>query len=132
MTRDLQEKLGKLADDRHDATEFPGNYCQWVPTDDGLGIAWDQNEKFYDYVEWLQYVIDEILKPAGYELIGMVEYQGDDVDDHGYLTIEDDRVVKRTLPMVADEYDELVAFKNFVLQSDYADEIKDAWKARNA
>lgn len=42
----------------------PGLWCQWMP-DDGGGatIVWDQSEKFYHYVEWLEYLIEHFLQP---------------------------------------------------------------------
>ncbi len=39
----------------------PGLWCQWAPTDDGAGIAWNGNEKFRHPVEWMQYLIDNFL-----------------------------------------------------------------------
>lgn len=41
----------------------PGLWCQWVPTDDGRYLEWDGREKFYDSIEWMQYLIDHFLKP---------------------------------------------------------------------
>lgn len=35
----------------------PGLYCQWVPTADTTGIEWDHSEKFYDFTEWLVYIV---------------------------------------------------------------------------
>jgi hypothetical protein len=42
----------------------PGVWCQWVPTEDGSAIRWDEGEKFYDSAEWMAYVIDTFLKPG--------------------------------------------------------------------
>lgn len=41
----------------------PGLWCQWVPSDDGTEIAWDEGEKFYEADEWMAYIIDAFLKP---------------------------------------------------------------------
>jgi hypothetical protein len=61
---------GQAQDD--DVTDYnsppagqPGLWCQWVPTDDGTGIEWDGNEKFYNGGEWMQYIIDHFLAPEG-------------------------------------------------------------------
>lgn len=35
----------------------PGLLCQWVPSEDGTVIQWDNGEKFYYYVEWLRYIV---------------------------------------------------------------------------
>jgi len=49
-------------------------YCQWRPTEDGMGLEWDGVEKFYDYVEWLEYLISHFIKPWGYTLNGSVAW----------------------------------------------------------
>ena len=64
-----------------DRDEWPNapvrGYNQWRPTADGTGIEWDQEEKFYDWKEWLQYWIDDVLAPRGYTLTGSVEWSGE-------------------------------------------------------
>jgi hypothetical protein len=50
-----------------------------------LRIEWDGGEKFYEYEDWLKYLIAKILAPKGYSLAGSVEFQGEDSDDHGWL-----------------------------------------------
>ena len=67
--------------------DFRGFYCQWIPTEDGRAIEWDGGEKFYDYVEWLKYLIDKFLVPNGYNLNGCVQYQGEEVGDCGTLLV---------------------------------------------
>lgn len=42
----------------------PGLWCQWVPTEDGSAIQWDQEEKFYWGTEWMAYLIDTFLAPG--------------------------------------------------------------------
>lgn len=70
----------------------PGLWCQWVPTDEGTAIVWDGNEKFYYYVEWLEYLIEHFLGPWGYKLNGQVTWRGEDFDDSGVLYVRDNRV----------------------------------------
>lgn len=73
----------------------PGLWCQWVPTEDGRGIEWDGNEKFYHYVEWLQYIIDHvfphILKDGDEPLVlnGEIEWAGEDREDMGKIEVKD-------------------------------------------
>lgn len=43
--------------------EQPGLWCQWVPTEDGTALVWDDGEKFYDSAEWMRYLIEHFLKP---------------------------------------------------------------------
>ncbi|GAG15119.1 unnamed protein product [marine sediment metagenome] len=70
----------------------PGLWCQWIPTEDGQSIEWDGGEKFYNYVEWIEYLIDRILGPRGYVLNGEVEWQGEDGADYGKIVIRDNQV----------------------------------------
>lgn len=76
---------------RHPSTQ-PSLWCQWVPTDDGMGIEWDGNEKFYNYVEWLKYLIVNFLAPRGYVMIGEVEFQGESPSDFGKIVVVNNEV----------------------------------------
>jgi hypothetical protein len=73
----------------------PDSYCQWEISNDRLHIEWDGEEKFYDYVEWLQWLIDNKFKPAGLTLTGSVQYDGEELEDVGTLSIEDGKVIQR-------------------------------------
>jgi hypothetical protein len=68
-------------------TTQKGLWCQWVPTDDGMGIEWNGTEKFYNYIEWLEYIIDNFLTPWGIKVNGMVEWSGEDHDDIGVIEV---------------------------------------------
>lgn len=70
----------------------PGLWCQWVPTDDGRAIEWDGGEKFYDYVEWLEYLIENFLSPWGYKLNGRVRWWGEDSNDRGVVVVKDNEI----------------------------------------
>ena len=70
----------------------PGLWCQWRPTEDGEGIEWDGGEKFYNYVQWLEYIIKNILAPRGYVLNGEVKWRGEDFDDTGTIVVLDNVV----------------------------------------
>jgi hypothetical protein len=50
----------------------PSLWCLWSPTDDGKALAWDGGDKFYSCVEWISYLIDNFIKPWGYEMKGCV------------------------------------------------------------
>jgi len=73
----------------------PGLWCQWKPSKDGMHLIWDGGEKFYHYTEWIQYIIEKILKPRGYILNGEVKWQGEDPEDSGTI-----RVVKNQVEVV--------------------------------
>ena len=72
----------------------PGLWCQWVPTDDGKGIEWDNSEKFYHSDDWMIYLIENFLKPWGYIANGEIIAQGEDPGDKWVLTVTNN-VVKR-------------------------------------
>ena len=69
----------------------PSLWCQWVPSRDGTEIRWDGSEKFYHYVEWLQFLIDHFLKPNDIRLDGLVKWEGEDWTDRGIIYIQDDK-----------------------------------------
>jgi hypothetical protein len=70
----------------------PCVYCQWTPTADGTGIVWDMGEKFYGWLEWLEYIIQHQLRPQGYALNGEVRWRGTNADDSGVIFVKDNRV----------------------------------------
>jgi hypothetical protein len=71
----------------------PGSYCYWCPTEDGEGIEWNGHEKFYDYTEWLEYLINHFLKVWGYTLNGEVEWSGQSDDDVGKIYVKNNVVL---------------------------------------
>lgn len=70
----------------------PGLWCQWEPTEDGLEIKWNDGDKFYEYVDWIEYLIKKILAPNGYVLNGQVDWRGEDFYDIGSIIIKDNEV----------------------------------------
>jgi len=105
--------LGQL--ERHPDSQ-PGLWCQWVPgritentnwwadiiyTNDLRNfegcdcIAWDEEEKFYEYVPWLNYLIKHFLQPWGYTLNGRVIFRGEEEDDMGAIVVENNVVEQR-------------------------------------
>ena len=71
----------------------PGLWCQWAPTEDGTAIEWDGNGKFYHYVEWLEYIIDNFLDRWGYTVNGEVEWRGEEWSDTGVIVVENNEVI---------------------------------------
>ena len=70
----------------------PGLWLKWTPTLDKLHLEWNGAEKFYAYVEWLEYLIKNIIEPRGYKLNGEVSWDGEDRNDIGWIIIEDNKV----------------------------------------
>jgi hypothetical protein len=89
----------------------PGLWCHWVPTKDRKGLEWDGGEKFYHYVEWLEYLIEHFLTPWGYVVSGTVKWSGEEEEDNGTIFVENN-VVKTTteedVPVVVKPYERTI------------------------
>ena len=70
----------------------PGLWCNWVPTEGRNYIEWDGGEKFYNYIEWIEYLIEKILAPKNYILNGEVRWSGEDPSDNGVIIINNNTV----------------------------------------
>ncbi len=75
----------------------PGLWCKWAPNASGDVIEWDGAEKFYDYTEWLRYLIGHFLAPWGYELNGEVTWSGESAGDVGKIVVVNNDVSERKL-----------------------------------
>ena len=89
----LERKLSAFSRERHD-NSFPSIYCQWVPSGSGL-LKWDGKEKFYEYEKWIEFLIDNFLKPNGHVLNGHIFYRGDKFEDAGVIEVENNHVTVR-------------------------------------
>lgn len=78
----------------------PSLWCQWIPTDNGESMVWDEGEKFYESVEWMQYLIDHFIGLSSaakdeltflmpHKLSGRIEAQGEEYGDRWVLVVED-------------------------------------------
>ena len=90
-----QDHEDNIVDFNEPPSTQPSLWNQWTPSDDRMGIEWDCGEKFYNYTEWLVYLIHKILAPNGYVLNGVVEYSGEEVGDVGEIVVVDNRVFVR-------------------------------------
>lgn len=88
-----EESELSIVDYNHPPKTQPGLWCQWIPTADGGGIQWNGMEKFYDYVEWLQYLINNFIEPWGYVLRGEVNWQGEEAADVGMIWVENNVII---------------------------------------
>lgn len=69
----------------------PGLWCQWTFSDETT-LEWDGGEKFYNYVEWLKYLINNFFEEWGIKLNGEVSWVGEDSSDKGKILVEDNKV----------------------------------------
>lgn len=96
----------KLLPYRYPRERQPGLWCQWIPSVEGDYIEWDQGEKFYDYIEWIEYLIHAFLTPWGRWLEGQVKWRGEDFEDIGVM------VATRELEPEARELTRLTVIEN--------------------
>jgi hypothetical protein len=107
-----------------------GLWCQWNPSDDGTEIVWDGSEKFYNYVEWLEYLIANFLKPWGYEVNGMVEWKGEDSQDIGVIEVVNNVVETHEGKTIA-HLEDVRKAKPVAFATDTVDIVLDLVKLRN-
>jgi len=67
--------------------QCPSLWCQWECL--GNKIRWDEGEKFYNYSEWLEFLIEHFLKPWGYVTNGSIEWVGEGGGDEGIIYVKD-------------------------------------------
>lgn len=84
-----QDADTSVLDHNRPAKTQPGLWCQWIINEKENCLEWDGGEKFYNYEEWLEYLIDNFFAPLGYVLNGDIEWQGEDSDDCGTIHVED-------------------------------------------
>ncbi len=97
-------EIGDLSEKRGGDT--PDSYCQWVPSREGDALVWDGGEKFYYYADWLQWIIDNKLKPWGINIAGAVTWQGEEVGDVGRLEVVDGKAVATKIDLTGVELTE--------------------------
>lgn len=93
----------------------PGLWCQWAASEDGTEIEWDGGEKFYDSVEWMQYLIDHFFRAGALA-------QGDTTDER-FAHFTFDHVVNGTIRAEGEDSDDrwaLVVTDNEVEQQEYS------------
>lgn len=106
LTEEDQNWLVEFAERRHEG-EGPGYWCNWEPTS-RTTIGWNEGEKFYEYVEWIKYLVREFFIPRGYVLNGEVEWTGEEAWDGeqldvGKIIIADNVVTVKEAKLVWDE-----------------------------
>lgn len=84
---------GTIVDHNKPPKTQPGLWLQWMFEEDMQTIVWDGGEKFYNYIEWIEYLIIRILEPAGYKVNGQVEWNGEDIGDIGTIRIIDNKII---------------------------------------
>ena len=90
-----QDRDASIIDYNEPPTGQPGLWCNWEPIKDGTAIEWSGTEKFYNYVEWMQYLIDNFLSRWGYTVNGEVEWEGEEQGDIGKIIVTNNEVTTK-------------------------------------
>lgn len=69
----------------------PSSWCTWVPNDAGTRLDWGRGDHFYEYVEWLDYLIRHFMQAWHYRVEGKVAWRGSN-DDEGVISVANDRI----------------------------------------
>ena len=87
-----QEHTADNIDHNNPPGKQPGLWCHWIPNADGSKLEWDGGEKFYEYVEWLRYIISNFLRPWGISGNGQVLCSGEHPGDVSMIRIANGKV----------------------------------------
>ena len=93
----------------------PDSYCDWVvPHEARDTFRWDGSEKFYNWGDWIRYLIAEFFAPRGYALNGEMKWRGKDALDVGRITVKNNHLDLKTghvpdsTPLTTEEIEKLL------------------------
>jgi len=112
-----QDNDPTVIDGNHPPFTQPGLWLQWIISDDGTRLEWDEGEKFYAYVEWLAYLYKEILLPLGHTLSGHIKWRGEDFDDMGNVDVDGPIIRATGYPDIDCTPDAYPRFMDFIRQA---------------
>jgi hypothetical protein len=85
----------------------PDLWCKWIVSDDGQDLLWDGGEKFYNYVQWLDYLNDHFFKPWGHVLDGEIFWSGEDDQDQGVIRARNGEIRAACAAISHPEWDQM-------------------------
>jgi hypothetical protein len=88
-----QDHDASIVDYNKPPSTQPSLWCGWVPSEDGKYLQWNEVEKFYEYIDWLKYLIENFIAPKNYVLNGVVHWQGEEDADIGTIQVYDNKVL---------------------------------------
>ena len=69
-----------------------GEHCRDTAEAERTLLFWNGNEKFYNYVEWLEYIIDNFIIRWENKLNGVVVWKGELDNDMGRIRIVENHI----------------------------------------
>lgn len=84
---------GRIVNRNEPPSTQPGLWLHWMLKEDRQTIVWDGGEKFYNYIEWMEYLISRIFRPFGYKVNGKVKWDGESRGDIGTIEIVDNKII---------------------------------------
>ena len=103
LTLDEKNELDKFASERHEGVIRFSDWCDWIPNKEGTHLRHNGSEKFYEYTEWLRYLIKNFFEPWGVKLNGSVEWAGEDSGDIGEIRVKNNEVKVATAKITFEE-----------------------------
>ena len=102
----------------------PGYWCNWCINEETGVVEWDGGEKFYQYTDWLIYLIENFFEPAGYILNGEFIWIGEDSEDRGKISVVNNKVSEFLGEIVyEDEREDPIKVLKKVSDKDLLDEV---------
>ena len=101
---DFNERWEENAKKKKEGICQPGLWCQWEIVDDGTTLQWDGGEKFYNYVEWLKYLIEHFFSKWDVLLNGEIEWESP--DDRGKIVVKDNKVKVKVARIIYEDEEE--------------------------
>jgi hypothetical protein len=95
FTPDEYAESRKKSQEKRDNGECqPGLWCNWevVECNDNHILQWDGGEKFYEYINWLKYLINNFFNPWDVKLNGEIIWTGEDIVDFGKIIVTNNMV----------------------------------------
>lgn len=87
-----QSKDPSIVDFNIPPKDQPSLWLGWQYDETTQEISSNGIEKFYNYDDWIKYLITKILEPRGYTVSGTVTWHGEDYEDLGKIEIKENIV----------------------------------------
>ena len=102
----------------------PGYWCEWFINERTGAVEWNGAEKFYEYTDWLIFLIENFFEPAGYILNGEFIWIGEDSEDRGKISVVNNKVSEFLGEIVyEDEREDPIKVLKKVSDKDLLDEV---------